>query len=149
MKAFRFDPYPSVNQMELLAGMLNLATRTVINWFHNHRMRIRYKNTSSASSTPSNNLQNHQLSPQQQQQGHQSSNNKFNLEHYNNLSELKYSSINNTPTPTTTTLYGQKTKYNNNFNSDEYNDVAMSVDEMMDDIDGYDYNIDNDTSTIT
>ncbi len=45
MKAFRYDPYPSVNQMELLAGMLGLATRTVINWFHNHRMRIRYKNT--------------------------------------------------------------------------------------------------------
>ncbi len=50
MKAFRYDPYPSVNQMELLAGMLNLATRTVINWFHNHRMRIRYKNTNQANS---------------------------------------------------------------------------------------------------
>ena len=36
--------------METLAGKLGLQTRTVINWFHNHRMRIRYKNTSSSSS---------------------------------------------------------------------------------------------------
>jgi hypothetical protein len=46
MTAFKYDPYPAVNQMEILAGKLGLQTRTVINWFHNHRMRIRYKNTS-------------------------------------------------------------------------------------------------------
>lgn len=47
MKAFKYDPYPAVNQMEALATKLNLQTRTVINWFHNHRMRIRYKNSTS------------------------------------------------------------------------------------------------------
>ena len=45
MNAFKYDPYPAVNQMEILAGKLGLQTRTVINWFHNHRMRIRYKST--------------------------------------------------------------------------------------------------------
>lgn len=43
MRAFKYDPYPAVNQMEALASKLGLQTRTVINWFHNHRMRIRYK----------------------------------------------------------------------------------------------------------
>ncbi len=45
MNAFKYDPYPAVNQMEALASKLNLQTRTVINWFHNHRMRIRYKSS--------------------------------------------------------------------------------------------------------
>ena len=83
MKAFRFDPYPSVNQMELLAGMLNLATRTVINWFHNHRMRIRYKNTSST--TNSNNL--HRQSPHQHPPQQNQNNSKFSLEHYTAMSK--------------------------------------------------------------
>ncbi len=51
MQAFKRDPYPAVNQMELLASQLGLQTRTVINWFHNHRMRIRYKNTTNSSSS--------------------------------------------------------------------------------------------------
>jgi len=51
MKAFKYDPYPAVNQMEALATKLSLQTRTVINWFHNHRMRIRYKNSTSSSSS--------------------------------------------------------------------------------------------------
>lgn len=63
MKAFKYDPYPAVNQMEALANKLNLQTRTVINWFHNHRMRIRYKNStsqasSSATSTTNNSAHN-------------------------------------------------------------------------------------------
>lgn len=48
MRAFKYDPYPAVNQMEQLAGRLGLQTRTVINWFHNHRMRIRYKSNNAA-----------------------------------------------------------------------------------------------------
>jgi hypothetical protein len=51
MRAFKYDPYPAVNQMELLAGKLGLQTRTVINWFHNHRMRIRYKTTNTGSNS--------------------------------------------------------------------------------------------------
>ena len=34
MKAFKYDPYPAVNQMESLATKLSLQTRTVINWFY-------------------------------------------------------------------------------------------------------------------
>lgn len=58
MNAFKYDPYPAVNQMEILAGKLGLQTRTVINWFHNHRMRIRYKNTSQAMGHAQNPSQN-------------------------------------------------------------------------------------------
>jgi hypothetical protein len=49
IEAFNYEPYPAVNQMEELATTLNLATRTVINWFHNHRMRQRFKNPNATS----------------------------------------------------------------------------------------------------
>ena len=58
MKAFKYDPYPAVNQMEQLASKLGLQTRTVINWFHNHRMRIRYKNTAAAAAAAANSTNN-------------------------------------------------------------------------------------------
>ena len=53
MLAFKYDPYPAVNQMETLAQKLGLQTRTVINWFHNHRMRIRYKSSAAAAAAAS------------------------------------------------------------------------------------------------
>lgn len=37
--AFSLDPYPNVQTIEFLANELELSTRTVTNWFHNHRMR--------------------------------------------------------------------------------------------------------------
>lgn len=37
--AFSLDPYPNVGTIEFLANELELSTRTVTNWFHNHRMR--------------------------------------------------------------------------------------------------------------
>lgn len=37
--AFTLDPYPNVQTIEFLANELELSTRTVTNWFHNHRMR--------------------------------------------------------------------------------------------------------------
>lgn len=39
--AFSLDPYPSTSAMEFLAQELNLSTRTITNWFHNHRMRLK------------------------------------------------------------------------------------------------------------
>uniref|UniRef100_T1PJE1 One cut domain family member n=1 Tax=Musca domestica TaxID=7370 RepID=T1PJE1_MUSDO len=39
--AFALDPYPNVGTIEFLANELNLATRTITNWFHNHRMRLK------------------------------------------------------------------------------------------------------------
>lgn len=39
--AFALDPYPNVGTIEFLASELNLATRTITNWFHNHRMRLK------------------------------------------------------------------------------------------------------------
>ncbi|XP_064459755.1 homeobox protein cut-like isoform X3 [Ornithodoros turicata] len=39
--AFSMDPYPSTATIEFLAGELNLSVRTITNWFHNHRMRLK------------------------------------------------------------------------------------------------------------
>lgn len=39
--AFALDPYPSVQTIEFLASELGLASRTITNWFHNHRMRLK------------------------------------------------------------------------------------------------------------
>lgn len=39
--AFTLDPYPSVATIEFLATELGLASRTITNWFHNHRMRLK------------------------------------------------------------------------------------------------------------
>lgn len=37
--AFALDPYPSLATIEFLANELSLVSRTITNWFHNHRMR--------------------------------------------------------------------------------------------------------------
>ncbi|XP_026810680.1 homeobox protein cut isoform X2 [Rhopalosiphum maidis] len=47
--AFALDQYPSVGTIEFLASELNLATRTITNWFHNHRMRIKQQSPHSDS----------------------------------------------------------------------------------------------------
>lgn len=39
--AFALDPYPNVQTIEFLANELGLSTRTITNWFHNHRMRLK------------------------------------------------------------------------------------------------------------
>lgn len=39
--AFALDPYPNVATIEFLASELCLSTRTITNWFHNHRMRLK------------------------------------------------------------------------------------------------------------
>ena len=39
--AFTLDPYPSTSVMEFLCQELNLEARTISNWFHNHRMRLK------------------------------------------------------------------------------------------------------------
>ncbi|KAJ6216987.1 hypothetical protein RDWZM_008144 [Blomia tropicalis] len=44
--AFAMDPYPSSTTAEFLAKELNLSIRTITNWFHNHRMRLKQINTS-------------------------------------------------------------------------------------------------------
>ena len=38
-RAYEADPYPTQPSIDRLAGELNIGSRTVINWFHNHRMR--------------------------------------------------------------------------------------------------------------
>lgn len=45
--AFSLDPYPSTSAMEFLAQELNLSTRTITNWFHNHRMRLKQQQSNS------------------------------------------------------------------------------------------------------
>lgn len=39
--AFTLDPYPNMATIEFLAGELGLSSRTITNWFHNHRMRLK------------------------------------------------------------------------------------------------------------
>lgn len=42
--AFRADPYPTSTAIETLASKMQLSAKTVINWFHNHRMRSKQQN---------------------------------------------------------------------------------------------------------
>ena len=39
--AFSLDPYPGPSALEFLSQELNLEPRSIINWFHNHRMRLK------------------------------------------------------------------------------------------------------------
>ncbi|XP_022241311.1 homeobox protein cut-like isoform X1 [Limulus polyphemus] len=39
--AFTLDPYPSTSTLEFLSSELDLPVRTITNWFHNHRMRLK------------------------------------------------------------------------------------------------------------
>lgn len=50
--AFALDPYPNVQTIEFLANELNLSTRTITNWFHNHRMRLKQQVPHGAPSEP-------------------------------------------------------------------------------------------------
>lgn len=50
--AFALDPYPNVGTIEFLANELGLATRTITNWFHNHRMRLKQQVPHGAPSEP-------------------------------------------------------------------------------------------------
>ena len=38
-RAYEADPYPTQPSIDRLATHLGIGPRTVINWFHNHRMR--------------------------------------------------------------------------------------------------------------
>ncbi|UYV68508.1 CUX2 [Cordylochernes scorpioides] len=46
--AFSMDPYPSTANIEFLAAELGLSVRTITNWFHNHRMRLKQHHSSSS-----------------------------------------------------------------------------------------------------
>ncbi|GLH04663.1 Homeobox protein cut [Gryllus bimaculatus] len=39
--AFALDSYPSMQTIEFLGSELALSSRTITNWFHNHRMRLK------------------------------------------------------------------------------------------------------------
>ena len=41
-KHFEVDPYPSQKQVDDLALKLKVTPKTVVNWFHNHRMRAKH-----------------------------------------------------------------------------------------------------------
>ena len=40
-EAFQKDSYPNQATLESLASELGVGTKTVVNWFHNHRMRAK------------------------------------------------------------------------------------------------------------
>lgn len=41
-EAFAADPYPTQSTLDQLARGLGVGTKTVVNWFHNHRMRAKH-----------------------------------------------------------------------------------------------------------
>lgn len=43
-EAFHADPYPSTAAVDALALKMELSSKTVTNWFHNHRMRSKQQN---------------------------------------------------------------------------------------------------------
>ncbi|KAK7506056.1 hypothetical protein BaRGS_00002778 [Batillaria attramentaria] len=48
--AYNQDPYPNQSTIESLASELGVGVKTVINWFHNHRMRAKQQHHSGATS---------------------------------------------------------------------------------------------------
>ena len=48
--AYHQDPYPNQSTIESLASELGVGVKTVINWFHNHRMRAKQQHHAGASS---------------------------------------------------------------------------------------------------
>lgn len=52
--AFALDPYPSLSTIEFLASELTLESRTITNWFHNHRMRLKQQSPHGSDSGQAN-----------------------------------------------------------------------------------------------
>ncbi len=48
--AFSLDPYPSPSAIDFLGQELGMEPRSVINWFHSHRMRLRQQESDSGAS---------------------------------------------------------------------------------------------------
>ncbi|XP_069979834.1 homeobox protein cut isoform X35 [Penaeus vannamei] len=55
--AFALDPYPNLATIEFLAQELQLSTRTITNWFHNHRMRLKHPSSPGGGSSPNREIQ--------------------------------------------------------------------------------------------
>ncbi|CAG0879605.1 unnamed protein product [Cyprideis torosa] len=49
--AYQLDTYPNVTTIEFLAQELGLPARTISNWFHNHRMRLKQHNPNNPDSS--------------------------------------------------------------------------------------------------
>ena len=47
--AYAADPYPSPSRIEELANQIGVGTKTIVNWFHNHRMRAKQQPSSAGS----------------------------------------------------------------------------------------------------
>ncbi|XP_070204643.1 homeobox protein cut-like isoform X1 [Littorina saxatilis] len=56
--AYNQDPYPNQSTIESLASDLGVGVKTVINWFHNHRMRAKQQHHTGASSDGSSDVGN-------------------------------------------------------------------------------------------
>ena len=50
--AFAMDPYPNMTSVEFLCQELSLTHRTITNWFHNHRMRLKQQTGAAGEPAP-------------------------------------------------------------------------------------------------
>lgn len=66
--AYAADPYPSQSTLDELACNLGVATKTVINWFHNYRMRAKQQTNNSTTPMNSFNCQNSSASSEDKSQ---------------------------------------------------------------------------------
>ena len=59
--AYTQDPYPNPSTIEQLANQLGVSSKTVVNWFHNHRMRAKqqYSHPNGYRGDSSDELSNH------------------------------------------------------------------------------------------
>jgi homeobox protein cut-like len=84
--AFALDPYPNMATIEFLANELNLAARTITNWFHNHRMRLKQ-------TLPHGNNNNETQQPPPNQPSQQNSSSTFDPSHFRLLLSQRLTEI--------------------------------------------------------
>ena len=57
--AYAKDPYPNPGTIEQLAQRIGVMSKTVVNWFHNHRMRAKQQPQYSSSNSSTSSISDH------------------------------------------------------------------------------------------
>jgi len=125
--AFQMDSYPTTTTIEQLSNELQLSVRTITNWFHNHRMRLKQVNSSSNNnvSSPDENSSNYSFN------GRENSNSTFDIQQFRTLldqriNELKLNPANKTQS-TIQMSKGGSSNHLNNLAFNLYNPQLMEL----------------------